>query len=408
MMKVSGVMGANYALNFNVIRLLTISIALLLPYVFIEPAPVDLMLVMMSIYVLFTLRIPSFGLFLYLTYLLFTLISISLGVIFDPVKQEAIFKYFFIELYLASSILAIGVICYEKDYFIPLFLRWYAIGAAVSCIAVLLIKFGPDNLNLIYRDEYRVRVKGFFKDPNVLAPYLVFPILAAHFSSGILNLKRLKYIILISCLILVLLSFSRGGYVALLVAFLFGTFIKMFREYSVAILVVGVLSIFLFALAAQWLISTGYFEDFEYLLSRLELKDYDQSRFFHISNSLEIGFLNPLGIGPEGYSKTYGVNPHNLFAGKLVDAGLIPAIIISSIPLSGWILSTLSYLKYRDDLSLLLAATMIGQVVASLVVYSHHWRHMLILGVIASVYSLHNRFKNNPKALTIKIRKVLI
>ena len=182
---------------------------------------------------------------------------------------------------------------------------------------------------------------------------------------------------------------------ALVGALLFGTLLKLLAEFSLSTLVVGVLFFFIIGFGLMWIIDSGYFEYANYLLGRFELKDYDQGRFFHITHSLEIGFSNPLGIGPGGYGKIYGLNPHNLFAGKLVDAGLIPAIIIISIPLGGWLLSTLSYFKYRDDLSLFLAATMTGQIAAASVVYAHHWRHMLILGVIASVYSLKSRHKNN-------------
>jgi hypothetical protein len=396
-LNVNGAMIANNTqggvFNFDAVRALTVVMALLLPYVFIEPAPVDLILMTISAYVFFTFKVPVVAILIYLAYLLFSLISISLGIVFESGKQEIIFQYFFIEFYLASSLLAIAALCHQREDFIPLFLRWYVIGAAISSLLVLLIKFGPDNVSLIYRDEMRIRLRGFFKDPNVLSPYLIFPIVAVYFSSGALNLKRWKYITLISCVFLMILTFSRGGYVALVGALLFGTLLKFMLEFSIKALFLAILFFLVVSLGLMWLIENDYFAYANYLFGRFELKDYDQGRFFHIAHSLEIGFSNPLGIGPGGYGKIFGLNPHNLFAGKLVDAGLIPAIIIISLPIGGWLLSTFSYLKYRDDLSLFLAATMAGQVAAASVVYAHHWRHMLILSVISIIFSLKNKHK---------------
>lgn len=338
------------------------------------------------------MKLPAFSCVIYLCYLSFTLISMTLGLIFATANQEILFEYFFIEFYLATSLLAISAICYQRDYFINFFLRWYAISAAISSILVLSIKFGPDNVSLIYRDELEVRVKGFFKDPNVLAPYLIFPIIAVYFSAGVLHLKRWKYIILFSCVFLMVLTFSRGGYLALACALLFGLTLKTLTKFSLSTIIRSIVFILVVTYSLFVLTDTGFFLNLDYLFTRFELKDYDEGRLYHIIHALEIGLSNPLGIGPGAYGKMFDLNPHNLFAGKLVDAGLIPAIIITCLPLGGWILSTLSYLKYRDDLSLILAATMIGQFLASSFVYAHHWRHMLILSVIASVYSLKTRY----------------
>jgi hypothetical protein len=385
------------ALSFDPLRILTVAVALLLPYVFIEPAPVDIFLLLMTIYILLNMKLSAFPFIVYLSYLSFTLISTLLGLILGTGNNEIIFQYFFIEFYLATSLLSISAICYQRDYFITLFLRWYVIGAAISSILVLSIKFGPDNVSLIYRDEWEIRIKGFFKDPNVLAPYLVFPIVAMYFSSVALNLKRWKYIILFSCLSLMILTFSRGGYVALFSSILFGVMLKILIELSLRTVITTITFFLIISFGLLWLIDNGYIDNTAYFFNRFELKDYDEGRFYHLANALEIGFLNPFGLGPGSYGNVYNLNPHNLFVGKLADSGLIPAIIITCIPIGGWFLSTLSFLKYRDDLSLILAATMVGQVAAASVVYAHHWRHLLILGVISSAYAINNSYKNSRK-----------
>ena len=387
------------ASSFDPIRILTIASALLLPYVFIEPAPVDIFLFGMAIYTLVYMKLPALACIFYGSYLLFTLISIWIGIVFETGKQDVILKYFFIELYLATSILAVSALCYRRDYFIVLFLKWYVIGAAVSSILVLMIKFGPDNVSLIYRDDMRrIRVSGFFKDPNVLAPYLIFPIVAMLFASKSLGLERWKYVTLVSCTILMVFTFSRGGYGALAGAILFGVMLRVFVRLSLSTLFMSVLFCLAFVLCFLWIIEQGYFGYADYLFSRFELKDYDQGRFYHIVHALEIGFSNPLGIGPGGYGKIFDLNPHNLFAGKLVDAGLIPAIIITCIPIGGWVFSIFSYLKNRDDLSLTLAATMSGQLAAASVVYAHHWRHMLVLSVISTIYAIRISYKNRQQS----------
>ena len=287
--------------NIHFLKILISAAALLLPYVFIEPAPVDIVLFAITIFCILKINVPAVALFIYLAYLVFTLLSAVLGLMFETARYDVASNYLMIEFYLATSMLAITALCNRGDDFVPLFLRWYVIGAVISAIIILLIKFGPDNVSLIYRDEWRVRLRGFFKDPNVLAPYLILPIVAMYFSPATLKLEGWRIVALSSCLLLLILTFSRGGYVALAVSIFFGVALKASVDLSIKTLFLS--GVFLASAFASllWLSSNGYFAQTEYLLSRFELKEYDDGRFFHILHALEIGFSNPFGLGPGGY-----------------------------------------------------------------------------------------------------------
>tara|TARA_S200000501_G_scaffold322915_1_gene319206 strand:+ start:9083 stop:10255 length:1173 start_codon:yes stop_codon:yes gene_type:complete len=371
----------------NPIKALTIISCLLLPYVFIEPAPVDIFFMFFTIYIIFNLKIPSISLVIFLTYIFFTLFSTVIGLSLGLSETYKVLEYFLIEFYLASLLLAISSVTLQKEYFVDFFLKWYIYGAFFSCFIVLLIKFGPDNLSLIYRDDFRIRVKGFFKDPNVLAPFLILPIIAVLFSE-IIKSKFTRLMIAVVCIFLLFLTFSRGGYASLVISIMYAITLILLKRSSIKT-ILTLLAIFLSSiLIITWIMSTDIFQSADYLLSRFELKDYDSQRFFHIKNALEVGILNPLGTGPGSYGAVYNLNPHNLFAGKIVDAGLIPAIIITFLPVCAWIFTTFNFFKRNDNISLILSSSMIAQILASTVVYSHHWRHMLILAVISCAYSI--------------------
>jgi hypothetical protein len=259
----------------------------------------------------------------------------------------------------------------------------YIAGATISSIITLIIIFGPDNLDLLYRTESKLRVKGFFKDPNVLAPYLILPISASLLYKDLFISNIFRYVTFFSCASLLLLSLSRGGFVGLVAALGFWLLMSNIKKIKVQQLLLvtsalgGFISIFLFTDIFQLIEFMGV------LAERSQLQDYDDGRFFHILNGLQNGLQKPFGFGPAGYVAIYGTNPHNLLVGKLVDSGIVAALIITAIVSLGFLKPAFGYLNKVNKMSLLLCSTMFGQAVCSLVVYSQHWRHMLLLSVVA-------------------------
>lgn len=368
-----------------------ISLALLLPYVSYEPAPVDIVLVLFTIYIILVERVHFLATVIFFIYIFCTLISSYIGLYTGSTSEDRILKYFLVEFYLALSLIGIATITKNYTNFTNLFIKWYIIGATISSLIVLVIKFGPDNLSFIYRDEFRIRVKGFFKDPNVLAPYLVLPIICCTFSNNVISSNIYRIMIIIINGSLLFLTYSRGGYASLAISLIFAfTLVGIFRNKSSINYSFTFILICMF-ISILYLLGNGFIERTDFFLSRFELKEYDSSRFFHIRNAIEIGLTNPFGIGPGSYGSSYGLNPHNLFAGKIVDAGIFPALIIFLLPIIGFFGLSYKYYKTEDNISLILAATMLAHIIASAVVYAHHWRHFLILSVISCIYIYKDR-----------------
>ena len=98
--------------------------------------------------------------------------------------------------------------------------------------------------------------------------------------------------------------------------------------------------------------------------------------------SIRVALESPGGIGPGAFAERFGNNPHNLFLGKATDAGLIAAVAILAFVLVG-LVRAFRLLRMGSPVGMVLTAVLLGHLVASQFVYSHHWRHYLLLTAVA-------------------------
>lgn len=362
-------------------------VGLLLPYVWMEPAPVDVVLAVFAAGYCACQPVLRPAFILWLTYMSLSAIAIILSLVTGYANIDSVHRYPVIELYLMTGTLAIASVEWFFGSFARPFLRWYVIGAAVSSVLTIIIEVALPKWGLIFRGDYHIRVQGFFEDPNVLAPYLIFPVIAIAFCRRELRLSRRYYLALPMLLFLMYTTYSRGGYGACVAGFAAAAALVLYRELTIKRFCIFALA----TLAVGFIIilSLNYVDlpSASYISGRLELQSYDQGRFFHILDGFEQGITHPLGLGPGVYSLyNGGNNPHNLFVGKLTDAGLLPALMIVGIPVFGMIRSARLYLQTKDRVALTLSATLFSQLVVSMVIYSHHWRHLLILAVLGCTY----------------------
>jgi O-antigen ligase len=116
------------------------------------------------------------------------------------------------------------------------------------------------------------------------------------------------------------------------------------------------------------------------LSSRAGLQSYDEDRFLDIRQAFLMASQLPFGLGPASYElMENSLEAHNLFVDKLADAGWIPAVLITGFVLVPTWKSIAAFWRSRDLLMLVLASTLVGHVLMSLVINSHHWRHLLLL-----------------------------
>lgn len=370
-------------------RVLAVAGVACLPVVFVEPAPSDLLLVACAALVLVWNGFQRTASILGLLYLLAACVSAILGLADGYGERFPTLRYLAVEFYFVFMLLGVHSLVAQGIVRTETLVRAYILGALASSVLILVMYFGDIPGPDIYRDGSRTRVKGFFKDPNVLAPFLVLPILAGLFAAKELSLGVLRVGVLFGCGFLLLITFSRGGYVAVIAAIAFVAFLQTIRSGRV-IVFVGVALLLVLFCGAIYALALVYSEELAILtqlLNRLEVKAYDDRRFDGIANALSAGLEHPFGMGPFTFAKRYDTFvPHNLLAGKLVDSGLYAGMLLVLLPIAATFRTSLLYVRAGDRVTLVLAGSMAAQLVAALVVYAHHWRHMLILTILALVY----------------------
>ncbi len=369
--------------------------ALLLPYVTFEPAPVDFILVLSAItFIAYGGKVPKTALLLLIIYFGFYLASGLDSLLHGRENMMKFSRYYIVELFLLFTTLMTYSIFLRLPITRYAFLRYYVIGSVLSAIIVIfLFKFAP-SFQLIYRDSARIRLDGFFKDPNVLGPYLILPALMLLFARDKINLSRIWAFAALPLVALMFLTLSRatiGSFVGALLIFLllrgaaglrrntliFFIFIILFFTASVSFLSEDVLR---------------FLDRVQGFQARMQIQSYDSDRFHDIRHSFLVGAPRLFGLGPASYESMFDtLSPHNLFLAKLVDGGWVPALMITWFVLYPTWLSLKAFLRTRDTLYLILFSVMAAHVVNSMIVNPHHWRHLLL--ICALIFAMTKRPK---------------
>lgn len=351
------------------------ALAVLGQLVLVEPAPVDVALSVLGlVLILLGLRLSFVGLSVAIAYLALSCVPLIL----NHVTTGYAASYMYIEAYLIFTALVLYGILTRWPTTQELLVRWVSRAAAVVSVAIILadrLRVGP---RWMYRDDNRFRIKGAFKDPNVLGPYLVLPVI--YFLEYEKGWRRLWAV---PPLVLLLLTYSRGAFVAIALAIavlIVGRRLAGMKGSLRALLAVVALGAALFMVGQI----TGVAEPVSQKLEiRARYQSYDARRFDILRQSVDSGLDNPLGLGAGEFRSEFGLSAHDLFLGKWVDAGLVPALMITGVLLLAIIRSFRATRRYDDRLSFVLFATLCGQALTSTTIYSHHWRHLWMLVVIA-------------------------
>ena len=377
---------------------------LLSSVVVIEPAPVDLLLVGLSTIWLVgqRLRIPALGAGLGLAYVAMSVISQLIGQANGYGLDARIVRDILIEGYLVLACVALFAKFSTDRNAIRSFFTGVVLGAVIVSSTFLVLRVVGRVPDIFFRDEFRSRVRGLFKDPNVLGPFLVMPILLLLVRNEIVKIPFAK-VAAIPCTVLLMLTFSRGAYVAFAVAlFVLGAamFVRERITYSqAAIAVVGMTGV-LGVAALLWGSASGPVTSDLIEASglvntdRLGLQAYDTERFATNFNAWAYVVDNPFGNGIQAFARQAGLNPHNLFLGKAVDAGLAAAILVVAVPT----VAMGRALFARTDMprfAAITSAALAGTMAVSTVIHSHHWRHLFFITAVAFAISARARMKGS-------------
>lgn len=359
--------------------------------VFSEPAPYDALMVgaMLMLPVVGLVRFTQ-GIGLYLA--LWTLI-VAGG--FVATAQAGIFdvptKHMAITLYLAlSSVVMAAFVLDHPAANVRLIMSAYVFSAIIAATVGLIGYFAlvPGTAEL-FADGFG-RVRGTFKDPNVLGAYLVPALLYVLNLAIRAGLVRASFwlaaapILLFACL----LASSRGAWVNLgvsLIVYAYLAFASAGSHRQRLKLMISVVLGAVFAVGL-FLAALNIPKVAELIGERATLEQpYDvgpEGRFGGQKTALGLILTHPLGIGSLEFGRAYHhEDVHEVYLSMFLNAGWVGGTLYLALVLLTIWLGLQHVVRDRggDGVSVVLVSVFIGMAVEGLVVDTDHWRHFYLI-----------------------------
>ena len=231
------------------------------------------------------------------------------------------------------------------------------------------------------------RALAGFKDPNVLGVFLIPPLMWL-IEGFIIDKVRPRHVLAGAIMLVgLLLSFSRaawGGFLFTTAMTLSTIFFlqrgKRTRTRIIALVLMGALVMIVIA-AALLSVDVVY----KMFMHRTTLQEYDlagdRGRFDLQVKSINEILVNPMGMGPWGFAKVYGMVSHNSFLGTLLNHGWIGGFAYTAQVLLTLVLGFRAALVRTPWQTFLIATyyTYFALVLEAFVVDTDHWRHYYLL-----------------------------
>lgn len=343
-------------------------------FVFIEPAPADLLAIILIGFFLYNYSEKiDYG----VAELGFVLISASL--------VSAIFGYFaygllnprfiFIDEYLFLMFIVLsGIIDNFRIGIDEIIIPW-TLASIINIVAYFLAQIkGSTSLYGIEIIKFGYRLNGFFKDPNVCGPFIVVP--ALYYFNKLLNRITVRHLGLFIFLSFgVLLSMSRAAWLNYLAV---GFFIVLWsrapfgKKAAIVGSILGIaVIIILFILENTALNNLATL-----VVYRFRLQSYDSERFESQRNAFRMLITSPVfGVGTGNYQNFSNIEAHQTFLRLLGEKGLLG--LISAMV---FVFPLLQALKRQQKF---LAAILVGIYINSFFVDTLHWRFVWVLFALA-------------------------
>jgi len=359
--------------------------------VFVEPAPYDFLLIALLMLAFAAgLRVPREIQVPAAIVFVFALCNI-LAAALAPEPAETL-RSLFIRLYLALSwLFFVCVIVSAPRRVLPLLWGGYLVAAVFATLFGAAEYFG-----FIASEAWEggLRAKGPFKDPNVFGPFLV-PV-ALHCASGLRRgrtfARLARFALFLFFAFGILISFSRGAWMNFLLSTLVFLSLTMRTARSLrqrlnwllggAVLVLAAAIVLTLAI-----LNTSVADRFFQRAVLTQKYDVAQEggRFPTQLKALNMIGATPLGIGPGRAHLLMGLPPHNVYLFMLLEAGWLGGLAWLTFVLSAlWLV--LRLLKWRSDLrdhAIVVGCSLVGTLVQSFFIDSHHWRHLWLLLALA-------------------------
>lgn len=358
--------------------------------VFVEPAPFDLLIVLLVPIALLLRRlaIPRSSSFVLVCVAVFVLSNaISL---LAAHNLGAALRFAAITLYLIITwAFVLGLVGKQGERAVRIVMLGWSAGALVSAALAIAGYFRVLPLYDIVSPGGRMQ--GLFKDPNVFGAFLVPPAVWA--AARLVSLERTVragwVATLVVCVAGVFLSYSRGAWISLGVAMpvFFGLRLAGVgtRRTRLATLLAVPVAAVLLAIALNHLIQLGVVQ--EMLEQRVGLQAYDTDRFATQRDAFEIATRTPFGIGPGQSELVFHRAAHNSYVHGLVENGFLGGLSLTAVMIGSLLRATWIALAIREPrmqvAMALVAASLAALCVESLVIDSIHWRHLWVLSALA-------------------------
>jgi hypothetical protein len=280
----------------------------------------------------------------------------------------------------------------------------YLAGGVIAALAGIAGYFNlvPGGYDLL---TFAGRARGTFKDPNVLAAFLIFPaiyslqrVIEGSFWSAMRNAAAFGIIALA-----IFLAFSRAawgtlaGASALMVALMFITAPTQKQRMRIVFLAALAVALLLAAVAA--LLS---FDKIDALFKeRASLNQpYDSGRFGRFGRHLlgaAMALEHPTGIGPLQFRRFFPEDTHNSFLNAFMSGGWISGILYPALVFitAAYGLRQVFVRTPWQRIYIVVIATFLVTLGESFIIDTDHWRHyFLLVGLTWSLAIASSRFRH--------------
>jgi hypothetical protein len=391
----------------------TLYVTMLLSFVaFIEPSPHDGMMGILLVVALLAgvkldrIHVP----------LILLLVLWNVGGLFSllnvPTDSKAI-QYAAISIYLSIAALLFAALLSRNT--MP---RLASLQSAYIAAAVISAVAGTIGYFHLIPPLYDVltlygRAIGFFKDPNVYGPYLIWPALFLTARLLIEGIKPRDTILLGIIMIGLMLSFSRGAWfhfalsAAITLALLFLTArTQAFRFRLIGLTMVGIVLAGGLIVVMLSIPQVGelFFERAN-AVNSYDIGDNGRFALQEFALGTVLQYFN--GLGPYEFARIHGLQQHNVYLQSFLVYGWIGGIsyllMLAATLIVGFrnAIATTPWQAY----AITAVAAFVGEVVEGMVIDTDHWRHFfLLLGMIWGLAAATQNFRRGAPLQPVAAR----
>ncbi|MBS7698833.1 O-antigen ligase family protein [Chelatococcus sp. YT9] len=358
-------------------------------FVLIEPSLYELLFPLaLGVALLIGFRIPASAAPLIV---LLTLFNMGGAFALMPYLDESRSVMFIvISIYLAmTSVFFASVLTHEPERRLETIRSALIWSAWPAGIAGLLGYFDVAGLGSIF--TVYGRASGTFKDPNVMGPYMVLPIV--YIVQGFIERRSgaLKTIVLLSVPLLALfLSFSRGawadlvGALGLLFALSFVTGATLAQRRMMIVYALGCMAVLVVMLGIALSID-GVREIFTMRASLSQ--DYDEGatgRFGNQLRSIPLLLDHVNGLGPLRFHYYFNADPHSVYINAFASYGWLGGLSYLTLIIATWVIAWRTVFRRSPLQSHAIAvwSALIVIIIQGFQIDTDHWRQFyLMLGL---------------------------